>query len=404
MLGILPGGEDVTSQRYERTRRVLKDPAKLSFDYVPERLVHREKQMERLWMLFRPVLESGVSQTAFLIGNVGTGKTASSKRFCLDLVKEARADGKSLDFIVVNCRQRSTESAVLLRLVNHFDERFPDRGFSTAEMLRTLRKHLEKEKLHLVVVLDEADVLLRKGAGDLIYHLSRFDEEKVGGKASMSLIMISQKYLLDMLDPASRSTFRRANVITFDKYSVDELRDIVADRVPLAFYPGVVPQESIDLIADASAEWGDARFAIEILEKAGMLAEEEGSPRVTAENVRTAKAFTYNIVTSTKIEELDVQRKLVLLAVARASRDQAYVTTREVEGAYKIAAEEYEERARGHTQFWAYLQQLANEGIVETKVTGDPSGGRTTFISVPDMPVKVLREMLEQMLGSELGG
>jgi cell division control protein 6 len=391
----------MTSQRYDRASRVLKDPAKLSFDYVPERLVHRDRQMERLWMLFRPVLESSVSQTAFLIGNVGTGKTATSKRFCLDLVKQGRTEGKAIDFIVVNCRQRSTESAVLLRLVNYFDERFPDRGFSTAEMLRTLHKHLEKERLHLVVVLDEADVLLRKGAGDLIYHLSRFDEEKVGGRASMSLIMISQKYLLDMLDPASRSTFRRANVITFDKYSAPELRDIVADRVQLAFFPGAVPDSSIDLIADASAEMGDARFAIEILEKAGMMAEEEGSPQVTPENVRAAKALTYNVVTGTKVEELDVQRKLVLLAVARASRDQAYVTTREVEGAYKIAAEEYGERARGHTQFWAYLQQLANEGLVETKVTGDPSGGRTTFISVPDMPVKVLREMLEKMLVSK---
>jgi cell division control protein 6 len=392
------GEAKLTNQRYGAAARVLKDPSKLSFDYVPERLVHREKQMERLWMIFRPVLESGTSQTALLIGNVGTGKTATSKRFCLDLVKESNAHGKAMDFVVVNCRQRSTESAVLLRLVTHFDERFPDRGFSSAEMLRALHKHLEKNKLHLVVVLDEADVLLRKGAGDLIYHLSRFDEEKVGGKASMSLILISQKYLLDMLDHASLSTFRRANAIIFDKYSAAELRDIIADRVALAFYPNTVPEESIDLIADVSAEWGDARFAIEILEKAGMMAEEEGSPTVTPENVRAAKALTYSVVTGSKIEELDVQKKLVLLAVARALKDHAYVTTGDVERAYRIAAEEFGERPRGHTQFWAYLQQVANEGLAETKVTGDPSGGRTTYISVPDIPVKVLREMLETML------
>ena len=79
----------MTTQRFGTPAKVLKDPSKLSFDYVPERLVHREKQMDRLWMLFRPVLE-GASQTAFLIGNVGTGKTATSKRFCLDLVKEAQ--------------------------------------------------------------------------------------------------------------------------------------------------------------------------------------------------------------------------------------------------------------------------------------------------------------------------
>ncbi len=308
-----------------------------------------------------------------------------------------------MDFVVVNCRQRNTEAAVLLRLVNHFDERFPDRGFSTMEMLRALRKHLESRKLHLVVVLDEADVLLRRGAGDLIYQLSRFDEEKIGGKASLSLIMISQKYLLDMLDPASLSTFRRANSIQFDRYTAPELRDIVADRVRLAFHAGTVPEEAVDLIADISAEFGDARFAIEILEKAGMLAEEEGSEQVTAENVRAAKAFTYSVVTRSKVEELDVQRRLVLLATARAMRDRAYVTTGDVEKMYHVVAEEYGHRARGHTQFWAYLQAVAGEGLLETKVSGDPSGGRTTYISVPDIPVRVLSEMLEEMLKGDNG-
>jgi cell division control protein 6 len=267
-------------------------------------------------------------------------------------------------------------------------------------MLRTLRKHLEKERIHLVVVLDEADVLLRKGAGDLIYHLSRFDEEKIGARASISLILVSQKYLLDMLDQASLSTFRRANTIIFDKYSADELRDIVADRVRLAFYPDTVTNDSIDLVADIAAEWGDARFAIEILEKGGMLAEEEGSPLVLPENVRAAKALTYSVVTEAKVESLDAQRKLVLLAVARALKNQAYVTTGDVEKAYRVAAEEFKEKPRGHTQFWAYLQSVSNEGLVETKVSGDPSGGRTTYISIPDVPIKLLREMLEKMLSS----
>lgn len=93
-----------------------------------------------------------------------------------------------MDYIIVNCRQRSTEVAVLRRIVMHFDENFPDRGFSTEEMLRSIRKHIEKRKMHLVVVLDEADVLLSKGAADLIYQLTRFDEEVIGGRPSMSVI------------------------------------------------------------------------------------------------------------------------------------------------------------------------------------------------------------------------
>jgi cell division control protein 6 len=61
-------------------------------------------------------------------------------------------------------------------------------------------------------------------------------------------------------------------------------------------------------------------------------------------------------------------------------------------------AEEYGEKARAHTQFWEYVQDLSNNGMIGTKVTGDPAGGRTTYISLPDIPAKVLRDKLESML------
>jgi len=378
--------------------RIITDPAKLSFDYVPEKLVHREEQMSRLRALFAPVLEAGTPRTAMLVGNVGTGKTATSKRFCMDMVRDASRIGRTVGFVIVNCRQRPSETAVLQRIVMHFDDRYPDRGFSNSEMLRKIRHHLEKEGMHLIIVLDEADVLLRKGAGDLVYQLSRFDEERVGGRGMVSLMMISQKHLLDLLDPAARSTFRQANVVRFDRYSAPELRDIVEERARLALRPGAIDGESLDLIADASAEWGDARFAIDLLEKSGMLAEEEGSPVISPENVRAAKSMTTSIVTESKVGDLDFNQKIVLLSVARALKDRAYVTTKDVESAYRVASEEFGVKARGHTQFWAYVTAIGNQGLLDLKTATDASGRRTTCISVPDVPVKALKEMLEGML------
>jgi cell division control protein 6 len=341
-----------------------------------------------------------MSQTALLVGNVGTGKTATSKRFCLDLVKEAQSTGRIIDFVLVNCRQRNSENAVLQKIIAHFDDRYPDRGFSTAEMLRSITKHIEKRKMHLVVVLDEADVLIKRGASDLIYQLSRFDEEKISAKPSLSLILISQKYVLDMLDQAAMSTFRRANSIRFDRYSATELMDIVNVRAELALFNNVIDDDSVQLIADIAADFGDARFAIELLDRAGMLAEEVHDEHITPEHVRAAKALTYSVVTESKIEELEKQRKLVLLAICRVLKEQAFVTTGDVERSYRGVAEEYGEKARAHTQFWEYVQELSNAGLIQTKVTGDPSGGRTTFISLPDVPAKVLREKLEELLGA----
>jgi cell division control protein 6 len=329
---------------------------------------------------------------------VGTGKTATAKRFCMDLKEFAEKQQKAVDWVLVNCRQRNSESSAVLHIVNHFQPNFPDRGFSITEMLRILRKDLEKRKVHLVIVLDEADMLLKKAGPDIIYKLTRFGEEKVDAKELVSLILISQKNVFDMLDASSASTFKRTNVIEFGKYSLDELRDIVSSRAELALHDGAMTKDSVDLIAEVSSEWGDARFAIEILEKAGMLADEEGAGKISVEHVRAAKAEAYSSITESKLAGLEKHQKITLLAIARASRGKAYLTTGEAEAAYKVACEEYDEKARAHTAFWGLLKDLDMLGVVSAKKSGPGISGKTTVITLLDIPAKVLEQRMRQML------
>lgn len=382
-------------------KSVFKNQRVLSFDYVPPKLVHRDAQMKKLIMLYRPVVEQNVSQNVVLMGSVGTGKTATAKRFCMDLKDYAEKHEKAVDWALVNCRQRNSESSVVLHIVNHFQPNFPDRGFSITEMLRILRKDLEKRKLHLLIVLDEADMLLKKAGSDIIYKLTRFGEEKVDGRELVSLMLISQKNVYDMLDPASASTFKRTNVIEFGKYTTEEIRDIVAQRASLALNEESISQDSIDLIAEVSSEWGDARFAIEILEKAGMLADEEGAGKISVEHVRAAKAEAYSSITESKLTGLDVHQKLALLGIARASRGKAYITTGDAESAYKIASEEYNQKPRAHTAFWGLMKDLDMLGIVSAKKSGPGISGKTTVITLLDIPAKVLEEKVRQMLNAE---
>jgi len=377
---------------------VFKDQRTLSFDYVPQKLVHREAQMKKLAMLYRPVLESNFAQNAVLTGSVGTGKTATAKRFCMDLKDYGEKQQKAIDWTLVNCRQRNSESAVVLQIVNHFQPNFPDRGFSITEMLRILRKDLEKRKVHLVVVLDEADVLLKKAGPDIIYKLTRFGEEKVESKELVSLMLVSQKNVFDMLDAASVSTFKRTNIVEFGKYSSEELRDIVAQRAALALHEGSIDSDSLDLISEVSSEWGDARFAIEILEKAGMLADEEGAGKVNVEHVRAAKAEAYSSITESKLQGLEKHQKLALLGIARASKGRAYITTRDAESAYAVACEEYEENPRAHTAFWGLMKDLDTLGIVSAKKSGPGISGKTTVITLLDIPAKVLEKKVLQLL------
>jgi cell division control protein 6 len=384
---------------YPRGKSVFKNYKVLDFDYVPKDLPHRDSQIQRLFTIFGPIVDSNVSQNAFLTGPTGSGKTVLSKKFCMDFQDLARKARKNVQFVLVNCRQRNTENAVMLRVLTHFQPYFPDRGFSINEMMESLRKELEKKKAHLIVVLDEVDVLLKKAkSSDIIYHFSRFNEEGIDSRKLLSLVLISQQNVLNMLDTPSLSTFKRGNIVRLDKYSKEELHAIVEQRIELAFHPDAVDLGVGELISDMASEWGDARYAIELLEKAGMLADENKEQLVTPEHARGAKAETYSTITESKIADLDKNRKLILMAISRCLRKKAYTTTGDAEKMYALICEEFEHKKLGHTQFWKYLKELDDLGIIQAKKSSKGLVGTTTMISLPDIPAKVLEEKLTGMV------
>ena len=378
---------------------VFKDESKLSFDYVPENLPGRTEEMRSLARTFRPILSKSGGQNLLITGPVGTGKTALSKRFCMGFVSVAKESGINVEWEEVNCRRRPTEAAALLRILQHFDERFPDRGFSNTEMLEILKKHLQRRQAHLIVILDEVDILLKKSGSDLIYNLTRFNEEAHRAEYGVSIIMVSQVDARTLLDEAAASTFKRTNVLTLERYGAEQLKDIVHQRVELAFQPRTFPEECEDLVAEVAGEYGDARFAIELLQKSGTLADDERQPAVVAEHVRAAAAEVHPFVTEAKLKELDLHKRLTLLAIARSlKKGGAYAITGEVESVYAVICEENGERPRAHTQFWTYLKELEGLGFIDTKRSGKGVLGTTTLISLPDIPAKVLEEKLLDVL------
>lgn len=384
---------------FDRSSTIIKDARKLSFDYVPEKLVHREEQMRRLETLFRPMITDGLSCSAFLTGSVGTGKTATAKRFCEDMMKYCASNGKQMDNTFINCRIRNTEHGILIQLVRYFDPGFPDRGFSADEMLRSLKKHIESRARPFVVVLDEVDVLLKSSNKDLIYQLTRLTED-IRGKSSISLIMISQEQVSEMLDGASMSSFKRANTIKFERYNKDELKDIIKARAEEALVANVIDDGVMDLLADIGKGYGDARLVIEMLEKAANIAEEETTGKITADDVRAANAMIYSNVSENKLASLDTKRKLALLSIARAIKNDPYVSITKVEKTYAVVCEEYGQTARKHTQFWTYVQDMEKMNILDTVVKSEAEGGRVTYISIPDIPPKELAKKLEYLLES----
>ena len=383
---------------FDKSFTIIRDASKLSFDYVPVDLINRDTEMGMLETMMRPVVEYESSETAFVTGNVGSGKTATVKRFCMDMLDHCSRNNIPFTYIFVNCRQKTTDSAVLLQMIRYYDRNFPDKGFSPAEMLQILRTHIVRSGKRTLIVLDEVDSLIKHGPTNLIYQITRFSDDE-NSKVSLSLILISQEYVLDRLDKASLSTFKRANTIRFSRYTKSDLISITEARARMALVDATYDDTIIDFIADIASESGDARIAIDLLDKSARFAENGTAGAIMAEDVRLAMDMMCNALSESKLADMKTNRLLALLAVARCIRKKAYVVFPEIQKTYAVVCEEYEVPAKGHTQLRKYISDLESDGMVKTVRRFDSEHGtNVTFISLPDVPANILAKKIEKIL------
>jgi cell division control protein 6 len=378
---------------------VFRDASKLMPDYVPPVLVYRDDEFRQLTRIFKPVVESGASQRVLIIGSVGVGKTALTRRFGEELESAARDRRLNLRYIHINCRKDRTLYGVLTKIVQNYDPRLPQRGFGPEKLLDMIVNYLNTHDAYLTLTLDEIDFFVEQNGPDLIYSLTRAAEES-GKQNRISIISIARdKSFLRFLDAGTQSTFMH-NVLSLDRYSATQLKGIMNQRVGMAFKTGVVEEDVVELIADIASRWGDARFALELLWRAGMAADSEGKDSVTPEHVRRAKAEVYPELKREVLQELQQHEKLVLLAAARKLRASkgAYALTGDVEKTYHLVCEEFGEEPRRHTQFWEYLQRISGLGLVDLQLSGPGQRGKSLRISIQEAPVEWLEKEMERVL------
>ncbi len=378
---------------------VFRDASKLLPDYVPSVLVHRDDEFRYLTRVFKPVIEDRASQRVLITGSVGVGKTALARRFGEELKPAAKGRGLNLSYLHVNCRKDRTPYAVLTKLVQHYNPRWPARGLGPEKLLDMVVDYLNKHDAYLTLTLDELDFFAQLNGPDLLYSLTRAAEES-GTPNRISIVAISRdKNFLRSLDTATQSTFMH-NVLALDRYTAPQLVDILNNRIREAFKVGTVNEDTVALIADIAARWGDARLALELLWRAGMTADGENAGEVMPEHARRAKAEVYPEVKREVIRDLQLHEKLFLLAVARKLKisKRAYALTGEAEKSYRVVCEEYDEEPRKHTQIWEYLNRMEGLGLVDLQPSGERHRGKSQRISVPDIPVVTLERELERLL------
>ncbi len=380
--------------------KVLLSKEPLSFDWIPSELVGRGSELRELASMFLGIENHSVSCRAVVTGNVGSGKTVLTRRFYLDLA--AKLEGRR-KFVLshVNCRNHPSTSQVLQQIALSLDSGHPERGFSSGEIIQGIRRNLNAHGNHLLLILDEVDVLVRRDSSDLIYKLLRIDEGK-DKSGTISMILVSQDAsLFTLFEKAIKSRLGASNTLVLPPYGSNDLVGIARQRYEASCRPGSVGDDTLEKIGSFSSDaGGDARMAIELLEAAIRRAEKKGRGEVLPEDVRPSKLRDSSVEPS-QVDVLGVHQKLVLLGISRRLKKAEEISSGDARKLYELVCEEYGEKPRGYTTFWKHMKRLETEGLITSRSSSSNEGrGRTQYITMPNSSPAVLGARIERDLVS----
>ena len=379
--------------------KILLTNEPFSFDWVPPRIVGRDDQLIELASMFYGIADQSISCRAVVTGNVGSGKTVLTQRFGLDLI--SRLEGKrKVTLSHINCRNHPTTSQVLRQIAGSLDERHPERGFSPGEIIQNIRRNLIAHENHLLLILDEVDVLVRRDSSDLIYKLLRIDEGR-SKSGSISMILVSQEQtLFGLFEQAIKSRIGKSRVLNLPPYGEDELIGIANQRYSAACRPGTIGEDIIKKICRTAAEaGGDARMAIELLESSILSAEKNGMNEVSADDVVKARDDHVRFVEPSEVSNLSDHQKLVLLGICRRLKRSEEVSSGDVRKLYELVCEENGYKTRGYTTFWKHIKELELQGMIETRSSSKNRGrGRTQYITMSNSSPGALEDRIEREL------
>lgn len=297
----------------------------LDFSYVPPRLPHREREISILLEILKPIL-SGETETysiPVLYGSTGTGKTTTAKKV-LETLSEREAK-INIHRIMINCSVNPKPFNVAQRISQMILETYI-RGYGFEEIMEMIYDALELRDEYIILILDEIDEMLRYDRGRFLNILTRLEEPR--GTRRIFPVLIARKYehIADLPDYIRNKI--SGPLIHFYPYTVNQMKDIIMDRIKLSMNEGVITKNAIDAISYISAaiEGGDARTAISLLLNAGNLAERENANKIVVEHIRRVyeqrSAYLYRF-----LGKLDLKLLQLLICISKVmdKRKDEYV-------------------------------------------------------------------------------
>ncbi len=390
-------------EKYMETKSLFLDRALLQSAHNPDTILHRDKEISSIASILAPCLKGERPSNLFVYGKAGSGKTLSTRHVARELERHASSRNVKLKILYLNCKLKKiadTEYRVIAQLAREYGKAIPPTGLPTDEVYRAFQQAVDSHGGINILILDEIDQLVKKVGDEILYNLTRMNEELKGAKISVTGIS-NDMVFLDALDPRVKSSLSEEEVI-FAPYNALQLQDILYQRSRQAFRENVLEQGVIEKCsAYAAREHGDARRCLELLRVAAEIAERENSEKVNISHIDEADEKIERDRLMVILTTQPKQSQAILYSiVTMSSEKKGTLFTSDVYELYKGVCSRVGLRPLTLRRVSDIIAELDMLGIINVKVISKGRYGRTREISlsVPPTTMPRMRKLLEDAL------
>ena len=364
---------------------IIKNPNVLRHDYIPSRILHRDKQQELVTQALLPLYKKSIPPNLLVYGKPGTGKTLVIKKVLTQIQNRVDKNSHQIKIATTNAKDQSNLYNVLVDLGRQLGLKskkttndklwLPSTGLSISEVFNRILYIIEKNKINTVFLIDEIDHLAKlidKTGKDILYSITRANLKLKNG--SLSLIGISNDVRFkEELDPRVISTLSEEELV-FPAYVTNEIKEILEDRIPLAFEENSVSGGALNLCASiACREHGDARRAIKLLDVAARTAELNQDVSITDEHVRLAAQKIEIDKESQQLSAFSLHEKLLVITIMKSPN----ISTGDIYSAYKSLCKIIHQNTLTQRRTTQMLNGIELSGLISGKMIHQGIHGNT---------------------------
>ncbi len=364
----------------------------LNFTYIPNTILHRNEEQEKVTQSLLPILKQSRPSNLLIYGKPGTGKTLVVRKVLLKIQERVEKSNFPIRLIYTNSKEETTLYGLLVsfgRQLGLSEKDLPTTGLAISEVFKRLLKVITKEQINAIFVIDEIDYLahlVSKTGKDILYQLTRANERLQ--KGSLTLVGISNDLTFkERLDPRVISSLGEEEIV-FPNYTVEQIREILEDRISMAFMDGVLEKSALNLCAAmAGREHGDARRAIDLLRVAGEIAEREQTSSINEEHIRAAAQKIEENKEVVALQSYPLHEKLLVIAVMKTSG----LSTGEIYTSYKNVCKITRQKELTQRRITQMLSDIELSGIITGRIIHQGIHGRTKKFKLTISP-EIIKE------------